>query len=80
MTSAAGRSFVRFYYRVSPPIADYLREHETPKWLVRLALTPVVYAIEYGTRTLLLAAVFVAILVGAGIGRRLHRARAAAGR
>ncbi len=80
MTSAAGRSFVRFYYRVSPPIADYLGEHETPKWLARLALTPVVYAIEYGTRTLLLATVFVAILVGAGIGRRLHRARAAAGR
>ena len=47
LTNYAGTWFVNFYYRHSPPIADYIREREGLKLGVRLVLTPVVYAIEY---------------------------------
>ena len=47
LTNAAGTWFVEFYYRNSPPIADYIRERESLKLMVRVLLTPLVYAIEY---------------------------------
>ena len=33
-----GRSFVRFYYKVSPPIANFISQHESLKMLVRWGL------------------------------------------
>ena len=47
LTSEWGRAFVGWYYRVSPPIADYIRERDGLRLGTRLALTPVVYAIKY---------------------------------
>ena len=47
VTNAFGRWFVEFYYLHSPPIADYIRERETLRTIVRLSLTAVVYSIEY---------------------------------
>ena len=40
--SSSGRSFVEWYYRVSPSIADTIRTSETMKAGVRLALLPLV--------------------------------------
>ena len=42
LTNAAGRQFVELYYAVSPPIADYIREHDALRALVRAGLRPLV--------------------------------------
>jgi hypothetical protein len=68
LTNAPGRAFVRFYYRQSPPIAAYIREHETARCAVRWALTPLAYAIGYPS--LLLALCIPAGFAIAGKRRR----------
>ncbi len=47
LTNTMGRAFVRFYYRTSPPIADYIARHSLIKTAVRFTLTPLVYGLEY---------------------------------
>jgi uncharacterized repeat protein (TIGR01451 family) len=47
LNTAAGRRFVAWYYRVSPPVADYIREREWLRALTRVVLTPLVFAITY---------------------------------
>jgi len=42
LTNAAGRAFVETYYRVSPPVADVIREHEMLRGVVRTGLEPLV--------------------------------------
>ncbi|MBI5430313.1 MAG: SBBP repeat-containing protein [Nitrosomonadales bacterium] len=44
MTNTPGRAFVRAYYTLSPPVADFIREHEAVRAAVRVALTPFVAA------------------------------------
>jgi hypothetical protein len=42
LTNRAGRAFVDWYYRVSPPMADFIRPNKTLRAGVRLALLPAV--------------------------------------
>lgn len=41
-TNDAGRWFVTQYYKFSPPLADYLRQHDDLRAVVRAALVPLV--------------------------------------
>lgn len=54
LTHAAGRMAVAVYYRVSPPVADLVREHVVLRWAVRVALVP--------------ALAFAWLLVSTGVG------------
>ena len=47
LTNTAGSWLVEFYYRHSPPIADYIREREGLRALVRSGLAVIVFAIEF---------------------------------
>jgi hypothetical protein len=42
LTNPLGQGLVGLYYRVSPPIADFIAEHPSLKLLVRVALLPAV--------------------------------------
>ena len=42
MTNVFGRKFVDQYYDISPPIADYIRQHETLRAAMRWMLKPLV--------------------------------------
>jgi Tfp pilus assembly protein PilF len=54
LTNAPGRWFVAQYYELSPPVADYIRERENLRAMVRGVLTPVVFAVNSPWLTLLL--------------------------
>jgi serine protease len=41
-TNDAGRWFVKQYYKYSPPLADYLRQHDDLRAVVRAGLSPLV--------------------------------------
>jgi len=43
VTNAIGRTFVRFYYRLSPKVADFIRRREYLKRVVREGLKPLIW-------------------------------------
>jgi hypothetical protein len=47
LKNSLGKSFVKFYYEISPPLADYIGEHVILRTATRFALTPVVYGVKY---------------------------------
>ena len=47
LTNPLGRWFVAMYYRYSPPVAEVIARHEGLRFVTRLALTPLVFAVEY---------------------------------
>ncbi len=60
LTNAAGSAFVRFYYRTSPPIADFISRHESLRAMTRVLLTPIIFAVKYQV-FLLMAAVLLGL-------------------
>ena len=47
LQSELGSAFVTFYYTHSPPIADFIAQHDTLRMLMRFALTPLIFAVKY---------------------------------
>lgn len=66
ITNAPGRAFVKVYYQLSPPIADFIKEHEALKTATRFVLTPVVYGVKYPVGTLM----FIGFATGLAVYRR----------
>lgn len=49
LSNAPGRLFVALYYRMSPPLADFISRHELLRSMTRAALLPVIFAVAYPT-------------------------------
>ena len=62
LTNTTGRQMVDWYYANSPPVADYISQHDSIRLLVRLLLTPVVYSIMYPVTALTLLSAIVIML------------------
>ncbi len=63
--SELGTAFVKFYYKHSPPIADFIAEHDTLRMIMRLVLTPLIFAVKYS-----IAAALIFVLAGVWLIRR----------
>lgn len=47
LTNAPGRVFVNMYYRLSPPLADFIAQHDLFRGTTRIVLTPLIAAIRH---------------------------------
>ena len=63
LTNSIGTWLVEVYYRHSPPLADYIRERETLRAMVRSGLAVVIYSIEYPSAAGLVLLLPVLILI-----------------
>lgn len=72
LTHAFGTALVNFYYATSPPLAQFIAQHESIKAIVRILLLPCI-ALAYFFVELGLGGKLLVILIGAMIGWRLLR-------
>jgi len=71
LTNRPGQAFVDLYCRFSPPIAAFIKEHDSLRGAVRWGLTPVVYAVKYpGALLALIVLIPFAVML-----RKWHRGR-----
>lgn len=62
LTNAPGTWFVKQYYTYSPPMADWLREHDTVRALVRVLLLPLIGLSWFLVKTSFLGQVVIVLL------------------
>ena len=70
LKSELGTAFVNAYYKLSPPVADFISEHEGLKAAVRFALKPVIVIAEYSLEPELLeeSAPWMIVFLGCAVG------------
>jgi hypothetical protein len=69
LTNPAGRAFVKLYYAYSPPVADYIAEHEKLRTLTRISLAPLVFTVKNPVSTGYLM-LFMGIFLVGGLTRK----------
>jgi hypothetical protein len=72
LTNGIGKKIVDFYYRNSPAIAEYLREHPGPRKVIRYALVPITilaYMALFDQTLLLLLTITFLFIAGMYIAR-----------
>lgn len=78
MTHAAGRLFVKTYYRLSPPIAKTIAANPWLKYIVRIMLLPLIgfslLALQVNLAAAVIAAVLFLVTIGFA-GRKIYRYR-----
>jgi hypothetical protein len=47
LTNIPGRAAVTIYYKLSPPFAAFIARHETLRFITRLLLAPLIFAVEH---------------------------------
>lgn len=71
LTNAFGRMLVDAYYQMSPPIANFIAQHESLRAATRVVLLPVVVSVKYPLASL----GFLLLLVVVAVGVHGRRAR-----
>lgn len=74
-----GSKFVQAYYRYSPPMADYIAEHDGLRSVVRIGLAPLIgfsrLAVNYGMIAAMAVLLVVFTLFTGGMGFILIKTR-----
>jgi YVTN family beta-propeller protein len=55
LNNTLGRMLVNIYYKVSPPLARNIKNHESLRSFTRLALMPIIHMVKYPLSSILLA-------------------------
>jgi len=45
-TNIIGKNFINFYYKHSPPIADYISNKKMLRWITRMLLKPIIFILS----------------------------------
>lgn len=72
LTNQVGQHIVAFYYRNSPPIAEYIARYDTLRFVARAVLWPLVYGIKY---LIPVTVVLLMLVVGLIVSSRQRRFR-----
>jgi hypothetical protein len=66
-TNSIGKAFVKFYYKISPPLAGFISKHDSLRAIARLCLYPLIglswVALKIGAANILL----LLVLLGSGL-------------
>jgi len=67
LTNSAGKAFVEFYYRHSPPFADFIAAHDSLRAMVRIGLAPLVGMSYLAMHTTMAQKLILALLLTGGL-------------
>jgi len=66
-TNTVGKSFVKFYYKYSPPFANFIEKHDNLRMIVRMTLFPLVGISWVALKLGILPTIFLMLLFGIGL-------------